>query len=187
MIAESFKAAINFEILGVVFNLPDFTTIFDQGIGSAIGWVLSFAFTGLLVIWVVFSIIAAYKITRSGMEKELEEGMTLIKNVWMSASGGLLFFAVVSIVGAFIGVGSLMEWPYTLAQCHDVDGGFYFMDIASLEMNGIEVSDRSVVQCCRIDDVTRMSPSGYYDAGYEDGTYHFVVGNPGGVSECEDF
>jgi hypothetical protein len=186
---ETFKAAIEFNALGITVSLPDFTTIFDRGIGAALGWLLSFAFMGLLAIWVTFSIVAAYKITRSGMEKELEEGMTLIKNVWISATAGLLFFAVISVVGSFIGVGNFTQWNYTLAQCHDASGGFYFMDVAAQEVNGLYRIDPTTgaenpVQCCKVVSVDGV----YEDAGFKPDTYHYIIDpQAGAFTECEDF
>ena len=179
-----FRAGLEFEMLGVTFNLPDVTSMFDKGIASAAGWILSFAFMGLMAIWVTVSIIGAYKITRSGMEKEMEEGMTLLKNVWTSASVGLLIFASFSVIGTFLGIGNFTQWNYTLAQCHDAAGGFYFMDIASQEMQGIELTNESVVKCCLINDIEQMD-SKYYDAGFMDGTYHYII-DPGGGVECID-
>jgi hypothetical protein len=187
MIDNYLSSELVFETLGIKFSLPDFTTIFDKGIASGIGWVLSFAFMGLLAIWITFSIIAAYKISRSGMEKELETGMTLIKNVWVSATVGLIFFAVISVIGSFMGVGNITEWNYTLMQCHDTSGGFYFMDIAAQELQGLE-SEGAVIKCCLIEDADAVNDV-YKDAGFSiDGTYHFLI-NPsgGGLGTCEDF
>ncbi len=174
---------MDFPTLGLDLGLPNFTTIFDNGIAAGVGWLLSFAFMGLLAIWIVFTIIAAYKITTSGMEKAMEEGFTLIKNTWISATVGLVFFAVLSVIGSFLGVGNFTEWNYTLAQCHDNTGGFYFMDIAAQEQMGITGEN---VQCCLIKNVSQM-PNEYLNANFKSGTYHFII-NPGsGTTECEDF
>lgn len=174
---------MDFSSLGFDINLPEFTTIFDKGIASGIGWLLSFAFMGLLAIWIVFSIIAAYKITTSGMEKAMEEGFTLIKNVWISATVGLAFFAVLSVIGSFIGVGNFTEWNYTLSQCHDNTGGFYFMDISAQEQFGITGSN---VQCCYIDNVSSMADE-YVEANFKSGTYHYIIDPGAGTSQCENF
>ncbi|HOY46160.1 MAG TPA: hypothetical protein PKU95_00830 [Candidatus Dojkabacteria bacterium] len=186
MIDNYLRSDFKFDAIGITISLPDFTTIFDKGVASGVGWLLSFAFMGLLAIWITFSLIAAYKITRSGMEKELETGVTLIKNVWVSATVGLIFFAVISVIGSFIGVGNITEWNYTLMQCHDASGGFYFMDIAAQELQGLE-SEGAVIQCCKVEDTSLLSDA-HKDAGFLNGTYHYII-NPlgGGFSECEPF
>lgn len=174
---------MNFESLGITFNLPNFTTIFDKGVASGISWILSFAFTGLIVIWVISSIIAAYKITTSGLEKEYETGLKTIKNIWVSATVGLLFFGFISLIGAFIGIGGVTEWNYTLSQCKNSSGGFYFMDISTQEFYGIEGSN---IKCCKITSLKNM-PTELKESNFKENTYHYII-NPDSTwtDECVD-
>jgi hypothetical protein len=87
-----FKAVIEIPGIGVTVNFPDFSNVFKNGFWAAIGFFMSFALGILILILVAYTIYAAFKITRSGMEKGLEEGITILKNVYTSIGFGILFF-----------------------------------------------------------------------------------------------
>jgi hypothetical protein len=188
---------MDFPDLGVTVNLPKITGIASQGIFATIGYFLEMVFGLLLIIWIGYSIFAAYKIITSNMAKGLEEGVTIIKNVWVGISIGLGFFIVLSLVGTIIGVGDVTSWHTNLSQCHDASGGFYFKDVEEQRVGGIPEKDTKVYCCKILTDISKVKGVSVVDKYYKhstfkEGTWHYVLEqgiafNDTLVSDCEKF
>lgn len=171
--------------LGIRLHFPDVNGIFNNGILVAIGSLLNYFFVILVLIFVGYSIYAGFKIIKSqGDSKEIETGINLIKNVWISVAWGIVFFIAISVVGAFLGIGDVTQWYYQLAQCHDASGGFYFRDIAAQTQEGIPATN---VFCCKVTSPNSL-PQAWREVRFKEGTYHYIAsdsGNPPpGVDEC---
>jgi hypothetical protein len=138
---------------------------------AGIGSLLGFFMVVMMVIWVVYSIYAGFKINMSqGKEEDVKTGFTLIKNVWISITWGVAFFILLSIIGTFMGVGNVTQWSYNLAQCNGAAGGFYFRDRAAAESLGLPADQ---FWCCTV----AKSNSGtrqQQDLGYQAGTNHYI-------------
>ena len=159
--------------IGVCINLPEVGLLKGQGFFSAMGYVLSIAMGVLLVIWIGYSLYAGYKITTSSMSKGLEEGVNIIKNIWIGMSMGLAFFAIISLVGGMLGIGDITRWHTNLSQCHDATGGFYFKDVQEQVVLGFP-EDTSVAYCCLVTDIATSDPL-YKNVSFKDGTYHYIL------------
>jgi hypothetical protein len=181
----SLRSAIDFPGVGISIDYPSVTGVFKNGLWSAIGFGLSFFFTIMIMIWIGYSIYAAFKISHSGMEKDFETGITMIKNVWISISIGILFFVFLNVLGSFLGVGSIPQWYVNLAQCNGTAGGFYFKDMAMQSLAGIP---EGKVYCCKVTAIA-AAPVEYLQTDFKDNTWHFVIeGNSKtGFSECTEF
>lgn len=176
--------------LDICINLPEVGLFKGQGFFSAIGYVLTILLGVLLVIWVGYSIYAGYKIVSSSMAKGLEEGVNIIKNIWIGITMGLAFFAVISVIGGMLGIGDITRWHTNLSQCHDATGGFYFKDVQEQAVLGFP-EDTSMAYCCK---VTNIAGAGldYEHVSFKDGTYHYVLTTSGsapsaGFEECVKF
>ena len=176
--------------LDVCINLPEVGLFKGQGFFSAIGYVLTILLGVLLVIWVGYSIYAGYKIVTSSMAKGLEEGVNIIKNIWIGISMGLAFFAVISLIGGMLGIGDITRWHTNLSQCHDATGGFYFKDVQEQVVLGFP-EDTSVAYCCLVTSEKGVNPD-YEHVSFKEGTYHYVLSKTDsapspGFNECVKF
>ncbi len=178
-------------ILWITIKYPSAQGIFNSGLFATVGSFLSYFFVLLIVIWVGYSIYAAYKIVLSqGEEKDIETGMTLIKNVWMSISYGMIFFIALSIIGAIVGIGDVTQWNTQLAQCKGSAGGFYFRDLAAQQFAEIPTKQ---MYCCTIAEDLNDAPDPYNELDFIKGTSHFIGSDSGGLppssyfSDCEKF
>jgi hypothetical protein len=176
---------------GIVLNFPSIEGIFSGGVLSAIAFFLSMVFTLLIVIWIGYSIYGAYKIIASGGGEELQKGMTIIKNIWLSITFGLGFFIVLSAIGTFVGVGSIYDWTKSVAQCHDGTGGFYFMDyeLQSTVFTSNDIAfHKDRVYCCEVKEnitpPTDHMPGAYERTGLFKG-YHYVISVNGSSPDIE--
>lgn len=165
----------SWEHLGI--DTPPVKTSFDGGLLSGIASFLWLFFVVLMIIWVGYTLFAAYKIIKSqGDPGAIQQGMKWIKNVWISITVGVIFFIVLSVAGTFFGVGSIAQWHYQLSQCHDSSGGFYFKDIAM--QAGEEKVEYKDVRCCKVTGEIKGT-------GFKAGEWHFLIpGNSG--SDCVD-
>lgn len=115
---------------GIILDLPNYGGIFQQGIFSAIGFLLFLALAILVVVWVGFSLYGAFRIISSfGDPQKIEQGWKTIKSVWIGISYFLFFFAIVGFVAVFIGIGAPWDWATNLQQCSNdgpAPGRFYF-------------------------------------------------------------
>ena len=170
--------------LGIILNLPAVNGVFNNGALAALGALLGFFLGAMILIWIGFSIYGAYKfILSNGDPKGIEGGMTLIKNVWISISVGIIFFIVISVIGTFLGVGDVTKWYYQLAQCHNASGSFFFKDNASHELADLPTGN---YYCCKVVDPV---PQKYSELELKSGSYHYIgvssgSGAPKGFSEC---
>lgn len=178
----------NTESIGITINTPNAGGVFDNGALAAVGYFLGYFFAIMMFIWVVFSIYAAYKILLSqGSDKDMQKGFTLIKNVWISITWGMVFFVAISIIGSFTGIGDISQWYYQLAQCKGK--GFYFQDISAHQIAEIPIDK---VFCCKMKINLKGAAEPYKSLNFKEGTYHFI--GTGGADpiqsyfdECEPF
>ena len=173
--------------INIHFPTPNGGGLFGNGVLAGIGALMSYFLMILVLIWIVYSIYAAFKIiTSQGAEKDIETGMTLVKNVWVSITWGLAFFAVLSIIGAFIGIGDVTQWYYSLAQCNGSGGGFYFLDRAAADTAGVPTDE---FQCCTVID-TKLGPTKQYrELTFPPGSSHYIgvgKGLPPDTNEFKD-
>ena len=169
---------------GIDFKYPSAQGIFNSGVFAAIGFFLWYFLFALIIILVGFSIYGAFKISLSqGDEKKIEEGTTLIKNVWISAAWGILFFIILSIIGNLFGIGDITQWNTKLAQCKGSNGGYYFGDIASQEVAYIPTKQ---MYCCMVNDI-KSAPYPYSTLDFPNNTGHFIGVEVGGVPPSGNF
>ena len=119
-----------------IFNPTKFSA---GGIYSLLGYISSLLFTILLIVWIVVIISGAIKIISSeGAEDKLKEGYGNIKNVFVGLTMGLAFFAVLSLIGTFLGFGNVYQWADKLAMC---EGKFKYQRESEIEDTGAEVPE----------------------------------------------
>lgn len=125
--------------------------IFAGGLLSGVGALLSYAFTALIVLWVILSIYAAYTIiTSAGDPQKVEKGFTIVKNVWIGGTSLLLFFVALMLISIFAGFGSVYNWSLYLRQCGGSSGGYYFKEVLEdVEFDESIIEDAQVkAYCC---------------------------------------
>lgn len=152
---------------GIILDLPNVGGWFSGGIFSAIGQGMFIFLAIMLVVWIGFAIYGAFSIISSfGDPQKIEKGWKTIKSVWIGITYFLLFFAVVGLIAAFLGVGAPWRWAENLQQCAQggpAAGRFYFQGIVE---NGERIpvseqlskfasantgADRAYVVCCESD------------------------------------
>lgn len=102
-----------------------FLNIFDPaggwgnvGILALLGLAGQLMFAFLVVAWVMIAILAGLKMVKSqGNPEEIEGGAKWIQNMLMGITIGLIFFIAVSILGWFVGVGTVFQWSDNLQDC----------------------------------------------------------------------
>jgi len=187
---------MNFPDLGLTISLPTISGIASQGIFATIAYVLELIFGLMVLIWVGYSIYAGYKIITNSEAKGIEEGIKIIKNIWIGISIGLLFFVVLSITGSVMGVGDITRWHIGLAQCNDASGGFYFKDVQEQIVAGLPETNNDVY-CCKVKkDLKGIEgdPGTFYNhSSFKKDTWHYIVVNKGETttsllfSDCKKF
>lgn len=176
------------ESIGITINTPNAGGVFDNGALAAVGYFLGYFFAIMMFIWVVYSLYAAYKILLSqGNEKDMQTGFTLIKNVWISITWGMVFFVAISIIGSFTGIGDISQWYYQLAQCKGEN--FYFQDISAHQIAEMPTKN---MYCCKVKSNLKAAVEPYKSLNFKAGTYHFTgteSGEPNSTyfEECELF
>jgi hypothetical protein len=136
---------------GVPLFLPNAAGIFGNGVLSAISFLLTLVLAFMVVAWIGLSIFAGLKIISSAGEPEkIESGTKTIKNIWLGIAIGIGFFAVMSVVGTFAGIGNVFEWYVNLAQCGGADSKFLFQERESQDVQDKfdSGSTRVFVGCC---------------------------------------
>lgn len=172
MLASSSNSLTNPEAAGIVLRTPSAGGVFANGALGAVGYVLGYFFTALILIWIVYSLYAAYKILLSqGAEQDLQKGYTLIKNVWISITWGMIFFVAISIIGSFTGIGDITQWYYQLAQCGGGTGSFYFQDIAAHQIGDVPTTD---IYCCKVTANLKTAAEPYNNLSFKQDTYHYI-------------
>jgi hypothetical protein len=179
---------------GFKVNLPTISGIASNGVFAAIGFFLEWILGFLLIIWIGFSIYAAFKIITSQMAEGLEEGVKIIKNIWIGISIGLLFMISLSFIGAFVGFGNITEWHHSLAQCHDATGGFFFKEVQEQYAGGLPQTS-NYVYCCKVTaDLKTVAAlkTNYKDSSFKKDTWHYIVTKTnsapsGSFSDCEEY
>jgi hypothetical protein len=164
---------MDFPGLGIKIDLPTVMLFKGQGLFSALGYILTMVLAVIFVIWVGYSIYAGYKIVTSSMAKGLEEGINMIKNVWIGISMGLAFFAVISVVGGIMGIGDITRWHINLSQCNNGTGGFYFKDVQEQIVLGFPETGYTVF-CCKVVNIATAGTI-YKDSSFKDDTYHYIM------------
>jgi len=148
------KFTSQFNIGGIQLFLPNFGGVFSNGILATISFFLSLVFGFMVVIWVGLSIYAGIKIISSaGNPEGIESGMKTIKNIWTGIALGLLFFVALSLIGVFVGFGSVLDWSTNLAQCGGASGEFLFQKKQSQEIDELIAGGATnvFVGCCDAD------------------------------------
>jgi len=101
-----------------LFEVGAWGRIGEIGLLAALGLIAQLLFSFLIVIWIFIAIFAGLKIIRSQGDPEgIKGGMTRLKNLWMGATIGILFFIAVSFIGTFAGVGNIFAWSDNLQDC----------------------------------------------------------------------
>jgi predicted cation transporter len=86
---------------------------------------LNIVYVAIAIMWVFYIIRSAVQIIQSqGDDKIIQEAYKKIRNVLTGAATLFLFFALLSLVGAFFGIGNFFEWPKSFSRC--TNGEYYF-------------------------------------------------------------
>lgn len=89
---------------------------------------LNIVYVGIAIMWVFYIIRSALQIVQSqGDDKIIQAAYSKIRNVIVGAASLFLFFAILSIVGAFFGIGNFFEWPKSFSRCSN---GEYYFEVA---------------------------------------------------------
>jgi len=142
---------------GFTLLIPSPAGLGDMGILSLIALGISVVFSILFVVWIGLIIYAGIKyIASSGNPEQMQGGLKIIQNIIIGIAIFFGFIVVVSIFGAFTGVGNVFEWSENLAQCGE-SGEFYFT-IRERAINSYINSypnGEIIIACCKdtLDDV----------------------------------
>jgi len=124
---------------GFTFDIFNPTKFSAGGLYSLLGYISSLLFTILFIVWIVVIISAAIRIVSSeGAEDKLKEGYNSIKNVFIGLTMGLAFFAILSLIGTFLGFGNVYQWADKLSMC---EGEFKYQRESEIEDTGAEVPE----------------------------------------------
>lgn len=114
----------------IILDIPQFGGLLTKGVFSAIGAGMFYFLIFLIVIWVAFAIYGAFLIISSfGTEDKIKKGWTTIKSVWLGITYFLAFFALITVISVFVGLGAPWSWAENLQQCAargPASGRFYF-------------------------------------------------------------
>lgn len=130
--------------------VPGSGGLFSGGLLSGLSILVSIFFAILIVIWIALSIYAGINIVRGYADQQLKEkGIQTIRNIWLGITSLVVFIAIISIAGSFIGFGNVFQWSDNLAQCNSAPG-LYFSELeqglreAEVEGTATQVN----VYCC---------------------------------------
>ncbi len=85
------------------------------------------ATVGLVIFWIYLIIKAGVKALQSqGNPEGLEEAFKRVRSVLIGASISLFFPAILSLVGVFLGIGTIFQWPKMFEDCNSGDHQYYF-------------------------------------------------------------
>lgn len=108
---------------------------------------LNLVYVGIMLMWVFYIVRSAVQIMQSqGDSKVMETATKKIQNVFAGAASLFLFFAVLSLVGAFFGIGNFFEWPKSFSKCQN--GEYYFEVVLSSPQIFTETSGANVDSIC---------------------------------------
>lgn len=114
----------------VLFDSPDYL---DPANFSLISWVTFFLNIAifLVIAYYIFLVIkAAVKIiTSQGSPEKLAEGYNQLGSVLKSVAALFVFLLILVLVGNFLGIGAIWQWPKAFSQCgvnRDGVNEFYF-------------------------------------------------------------
>lgn len=114
---------------------------FDPSTFSLISWVsliVNFVVIGIIVYWVYLVGKGAFMIVGSfGAPDKVAAGQKQVVAVLRSIAALFIFLAILIIVGNFVGIGSIWDWPQSFSQCSKQGNKFYFT--VRLENPGKEV------------------------------------------------
>ena len=168
-----------------ILDIPSVEGVFERGALSTVSFFISMFFSLVIIVWIVYTLFAVFKIISSqGNPEEVEKSFASIRNIWIGISMGLVFFAVIALLGAIFGFGSVYDWSTRLAQCGGYQGNFYFRQVPDelevLKKEGITYGSGKVY-CCR-ETINRPFPAGIYDKyDLKDEDFNWLV-SPDGAS-----
>lgn len=142
---------------GIQLLIPNVGGIATGGVLSVIAFGISMVFTVMVVVWVALSIYAGIRIITSAAEPDgIEAGKKTITNIWIGIAMFLGFLVVLSVVGAFTGIGDIYSWHTNLAQCGGTSGQFMFQYLETDEtLKGYSEDDfrqNVAIGCCKVRD-----------------------------------
>jgi hypothetical protein len=133
-------------------------------VGSFYIWI---TFVILMVVWVALSIYAGIKIMNGGGNpQETEAGITVIRHIWTGVFMFVGFLVGLSVLGSFLGFGSIYTWSDNLYLCKvgygfpnsDIDPDtrtYYFTfienELLNLEQDTTRTFNSVTVYCCEQD------------------------------------
>lgn len=97
---------------------------------SIFSWIFfigALASIGAVVFWIYRIIKAAIKALRSeGKSEDLGEAWKEVQGVIISAAMTLAFPVILSLVGALLGIGTILEWPRMFRECDEGSASDYY-------------------------------------------------------------
>lgn len=122
----------------------DISTIRNWTPISYIATLLSVGFVLLVALWVFRIVRATVIIINSrGEGKDIEAASKKVLNIFAGIALLFLFFVGLSLLGGFLGVGDLFNWPRAFSRCNN--GDFHFQ--VALKAGG-ELSNDAVDSIC---------------------------------------
>lgn len=144
---------IQTSIGGIPILLPDIGGLLNGGVLSVIAYFISLLFSVMFVVWVAYSIYAGIKIITSYASPEgIQQGFTIIKNIWIGIAMFLGFLVILSVIGSFTGVGDIYSWSSNLAQCGggaDSEFKFRYVEIELKSVRSLPEGEYGV-GCCSL-------------------------------------
>lgn len=104
-------------------RIPIFTSVigFNTSTASVFSWIAfvgSLGTVGLIIFWIYLLVRAGINGMQSqGSDEALAEAFKKVKAVLVGAGTSLAFPIILSIVGAFFGIGSIFNWPRAFQLC----------------------------------------------------------------------
>jgi hypothetical protein len=97
----------------------DFTSDYDTVL-SWLGFFASLYTIVIVIFWIIYILRATVRAVRSsGDSEKLSGAYTQIKSVLLAAGLSILFPVLLSLIGIFIGAGSIFQWPKAFRSCND--------------------------------------------------------------------
>ncbi|GIW58878.1 MAG: hypothetical protein KatS3mg086_163 [Candidatus Dojkabacteria bacterium] len=114
-------------------------TLIDAEYASFLSWlsfIANIAILALVLFWLYKIFFAGIEAMRGGGESEkLIESWKKVRAVIFGATISFLIPIMLSIVGAFLGVGAIWEWPLAFRECKDDRYDYYFQALQEWSQN----------------------------------------------------
>ncbi len=125
--ADSVDIPDNFKLQPIIIPLFTSANTVNFSIFSWLAFAGGLATVGLVIFWVFLIIKAAIGALQSeGKPEGLAEAGNKVKSVFIGMLITFLFPAVLSVAGAFLGIGNIFQWPKMLSVCNSSQYNYYF-------------------------------------------------------------